>query len=63
MTIKEALSIIKFAGYHGDDRTATRIYCENRIGYQRFIEALNDGRRARKAGVPCNCPQCRRELQ
>lgn len=51
---------IKVAGYHGDYRTATRLLIENPISRKRYNEAWESGAKAKAAGVPCNCYQCKR---
>jgi hypothetical protein len=59
MTRKQALNAIQFAGYHEDRATGTRLYVENRVSITAYNEAFNKGRRAKAAGVPCNCMECK----
>jgi hypothetical protein len=53
------LDAIKVAGYHGDERTAMRLFVESPVSFQAYREAYRKGRIAKLAGVPCTCPDCR----
>ncbi len=57
----DALAAIRVAAYHDDDRTATRIYVEHRMGRAAFDAAISQGRDQRKAGMRCNCWTCTKE--
>lgn len=59
MTRKQRLDAIKVAGYHDDRRTATRLYIEGRLSLPAMQEAFAQGARARAAGVPCSCFECK----
>lgn len=59
MKRKDALTALRTAGYHDDRRTWTHLYVENRISFHVAENAWNDGRRAKIAGVKCNCHECR----
>ena len=37
------LERIKVCGYKNDQRTAIRLYCENRIGYSAYLQAWRKG--------------------
>lgn len=58
MKRKDALNALRFAGYHGDHGTATRLYIENRISRDSANAAFYEGARAKKNGMPCGCKEC-----
>ncbi len=58
MKRSEALDLIRFAAFHGDDKAAFRAYTENRISLERFKEALDSGRKAMRDGMTCGCCKC-----
>ena len=43
MKRKQALELIKLATAEGDDKTAMRIYLENRISYRVYMDAMRAG--------------------
>lgn len=63
MKRKDALALIKYAGYHGDTAKGMRLYVENRISYQAYIETFRAGARAKKNGMLCTCSQCQQETK
>lgn len=63
MNRKQAIAQIKYAGYHGDTARGMRVYIENRISYQVYIETFRAGARAKKSGMPCTCSQCKQEAK
>lgn len=56
-----ALTIIRAAAYHDDEREALRARIEARIGHAAYVEAMEAGRRLRARGVPCGCFECERQ--
>lgn len=58
MKRKDAIAHIKVAGYHGDTKTAMRIYTEHRISFQTYTEAFARGRELKAEGMPCTCTNC-----
>lgn len=58
---ERVLQAVKIAGYHEDRATGTRLLIEGRISMQSYNEAFNAGRRARAAGVRCECLDCQTE--
>ena len=59
MTRKQAIALLRVAGYHDDRRAFTRLYVEHRISFTAAQDAFKAGARARGAGVPCACPECK----
>ncbi|OLS24299.1 MAG: hypothetical protein ThorAB25_23570 [Candidatus Thorarchaeota archaeon AB_25] len=43
MTRKQAIELIKLATAEGDDKTAMRIYLENRISHRVYMDAMQAG--------------------
>jgi len=60
MTRKDALAHIKVAGYHGDLKSAMRIYTENRVSHAAYSEAYAMGRQLKSNGMPCGCNDCQK---
>ncbi|MGY2172145.1 hypothetical protein [Pseudomonas gingeri] len=60
MNRKDALAHITTAGYHGDHKTALRIYTEQRISRQAYDDAFSRGAQLKRDGMRCICPQCQR---
>lgn len=58
MKRKDAIAHIKVAGYHGDTKTAMRIYTEHRISFKTYTEAFARGRELKAEGMPCTCTDC-----
>ncbi|AIG04669.1 hypothetical protein HZ99_21700 [Pseudomonas fluorescens] len=58
MTRKDAIALIKLAGYHGDTKTALRIYTENRVSYTAYSEAYARGAQLKQEGMACTCFEC-----
>lgn len=63
MTRKQALDSCRYAGYHKDHDTFTRIFVENRISYLKAHEAWSQGVDARLNGVRCTCRDCQKEVK
>lgn len=59
MKRKDAIALIRYAGYHEDTGTGLRIYIENRISYEAYTEAFNEGRKLKRNGMKYNCRQCK----
>lgn len=59
MKRKDALNLLKFAGYHGDNATFTRVLIEERVSRASAQEAYLTGARARRNGVACGCNDCK----
>lgn len=58
MKRKDALTTIRVAGYHGDQRTYLRTYTEHRISMAAAQAEYQRGQRMKKDGVPCSCQEC-----
>ncbi|WP_271198509.1 hypothetical protein [Pseudomonas turukhanskensis] len=58
MTRKDAIALIKVAGYHGDTKTSLRIYTENRVSYAAYSEAYARGGQLKQEGMACTCFEC-----
>jgi hypothetical protein len=56
---KDALVLLRVAGYHSDSKTFTRLYVENRVSKPAANAEWDRGAAMRAAGVPCTCPTCR----
>lgn len=59
MKRKHALEWMRVAGYHGDSAAFTRLLIENRVSKAAADAEWSAGRRAREAGMPCSCTDCR----
>lgn len=60
MTKREiALANARVAGYHQDRRTFTRLRVESRVHVQYLNAAWHAGQKAKAAGVPCDCRECK----
>ncbi len=53
------LALIREAGYHGDTKRGTRLYCENRVSMPAYQKAYQEGVRMKENGVACTCTECR----
>ena len=54
-----AIDLLRFAGYHGDVASFTRLYIENRVSYASAKKAFAAGAHARQSGMRCGCSDCR----
>ena len=54
-----ALALMRVAGYHDDQKARVRLIVENKISRVAFYVAWSEGRRAKAAGVPCECFECK----
>lgn len=63
MKRKDVLEWIRIYGYHFDERSALRLYTENRVSYKAYRQAYDAGVRARYNGVPCSCRRCANEAK
>lgn len=62
MTKRETMiALARFAGYHEDKKTFTRLYVEGRVNLGIMNAAFHSGRQAKQNGVKCNCYQCKKE--
>lgn len=59
MKRKDLIAAIRFAGYHNDIKTGTRLFIEYRIARAVYDEAFNAGRAAKANGVGCSCINCK----
>lgn len=55
----DALAYMRIAGYHGDKLAFTRLFVENRVSRQVADAEFHRGATMKKAGVPCNCSNCK----
>lgn len=58
MKRKQALNVIKYAGYHKDYELAMRTKVENRISLQVYNDKFREGMKAKENGIKCNCYFC-----
>uniref|UniRef100_UPI0039F6B758 hypothetical protein n=1 Tax=Sulfuriferula sp. GW6 TaxID=3345112 RepID=UPI0039F6B758 len=58
MKRKDALVLIRVAGYHADKAAFTRLYVENRVSREAANAEYQRGQEMKKAGVPCQCREC-----
>lgn len=58
MTRTQVLDLMRIAGYHGDQKTFTRLYVENRVKLTDANRAYIAGVDQKKTGMKCSCPQC-----
>jgi len=49
---------LRVAGYHDDERSFMRLYCENRISHPAAREAYRQGQAQKAGGVKCGCHEC-----
>lgn len=56
---KLILAGIRVAVYHGDQKTAVRLYTENRISRAAFNSQWALGAKQKADGMPCACPACK----
>lgn len=54
-----AISLLRAAGYHGDDRLWARLYVENRISFPAAMRARREGKAMLERGVRCGCSRCK----
>lgn len=59
MKRQDALSFIRIAGYHGDQRTFMRLYTENRVNLDAAREAFAKGAAQKLGGMTCACHECK----
>lgn len=62
MKRKDALTATRIAGYHDDSRSFTRLLVEHRISKQAADNEWTRGKNIKKAGVPCSCHNCKKEV-
>ena len=58
MKRKDALILMRAAGFHQDRRTFTRVCIEARVSYTKATEEYQKGDQMRKDGVKCSCNDC-----
>ena len=58
MKRSEALTEIKWAGYHGDHEKAAGIAAQKGIGTSASRKAYSDGQKMKSRNEPCGCPAC-----
>lgn len=54
-----AISMMRVAGYHDDQRERVRLIVESHVNRQTMDSAWVDGQNAKKNGVRCDCFECR----
>jgi hypothetical protein len=62
MKRKDALVVLKVAGYHNDTATFARTYVEHRISFAKANEAWRIGQMAKANGVRCVCHDCKAKV-
>jgi hypothetical protein len=60
MKRKDALVLIRVAGYHEDTAAGIRLYVENRVSFEAYTVVFQRGRAMKAAGVKCSCIDCNR---
>jgi hypothetical protein len=58
MKRKDALVVLRAAGYHNDSKMFARVYVEHRISYTAALKEWNLGTVLKNNGVPCTCYHC-----
>jgi hypothetical protein len=61
MKRSEALTEIKWAGFHNDTEKAAVIASQKRIGVAASRKAFIDGQKMKKRGEACGCASCKKE--
>lgn len=56
---KDALVLLRIAGYHGNQKSFIRLYVENRVSRPAANAEWSRGAAMKAAGVPCTCIACR----
>ena len=61
MSRKDRIVAMRIAGYHGDKREWTRLYCEGagRLSIATANDAWRAGLAAKSAGARCSCFECK----
>lgn len=59
MKRKDALTLLRVAGYHNDQHAFMRAYIENRVSFAIASEEFRKGELAKRSGMPCTCFDCR----
>ena len=60
MKREQAIDLLRFAGYHGDRTSFTRLYIENRVSYAAAKQAYSQGEAAKSRGLGCGCNDCKK---
>jgi hypothetical protein len=60
MKRSEALTEIKWAGWHNDAERAAVITAQKGIGVTASRKAYIDGQKMKKRGEPCGCASCKK---
>ncbi|GHT52530.1 hypothetical protein FACS1894106_1460 [Spirochaetia bacterium] len=58
MKRSEALTLIKWYGWHDDRQRAMLIAEQKGIGKAAYRKAFLDGQKAKEREEPCGCPKC-----
>ena len=58
MKRKDALNLIRYAGYHNDTAMGMRVYVENRVSYKAYLDTFRKGIKDRQNGRACTCSSC-----
>lgn len=61
MKRKDALTLMRVAGYHGDTKGFTRLYTENRISMPAANKEYFRGQDMKTKGIPCGCINCKQQ--
>lgn len=54
----DALAYIRIAGYHNDQAAFTRLYIENKVGWEAARNAYRGGQNLKAGGMRCTCSDC-----
>jgi hypothetical protein len=58
MNRKDAIRLLRYAGYHQDSKRFVSVYIENHISYTNAIKEYREGYQSRINGMKCNCQDC-----
>lgn len=58
MKRKDAIELLKLAGYHEDSSAFTRVYLDSNLSRNAADAAYNLGYELKEGGMPCTCAKC-----
>ena len=58
MKRQDALNLIRYAGYHNDAASLTRLYVENRVSLETARAKFREGAQMKANGMKCQCREC-----
>ena len=54
-----AITHMRIAGYHDDNKQFTRLLIENRVNREVADKAWHTGQKQKAGGMPCHCHLCK----